>query len=233
VGRATPRRVVDAIARLRRAGVPADGALGAEEAEALAAIYDAYAGPMRTVARRLVGHDEAADVVHDVFCRLPLTIARYRDGQFGGWLKRCVIRAALMRLRTGRRRQALAARNAGAFDDGAGAAAAVRLREMCDEVWWALERLPESLRRVVLLRVVDEATHAEIAARLGITLAASEVRLCRAVKRLRALLHADGRHTLQARREVDGARVRPEPARVSRSSRRQRDSYAQTSGASA
>ena len=48
-------------------------------------------------------------------------------------------------------------------------------------------QLPPSLRDVVVLRVIYDYTHAEIAAHLGITATASEVRHCRAVRRLREL----------------------------------------------
>jgi RNA polymerase sigma-70 factor, ECF subfamily len=183
---AHPTPVTEAIDALRRARVSAGHPLDAAESDALAVIYRAYAGTLRTVARRYVGADEAEDVVHDVFYRLPVSIAQYRDGGFGGWLKQCTTRVALMRLRSARRQQAVTVDDA-CWHHGARAHDADRLAAH-GELQWALAQLPVHLRQVVTLRVCRGHTHQEIAAQLGITPTASEVRLCRALKRLRAVL---------------------------------------------
>jgi RNA polymerase sigma factor (sigma-70 family) len=52
----------------------------------------------------------------------------------------------------------------------------------------AVAGLPDSLRAVFVLKEVEGYTHAEIGALLGITPGASEVRLCRALRRLRERL---------------------------------------------
>src|SRR5207302_4578512 len=117
---------------------------------------------------------------------LPWVIAQYRGGGFGGWLKQTLIRASLMRLRAARRRREVVL-----ADDADAARDDVRLVESAEydaDVRRALDALPESLRRVLELRVLHDYSHAEIAAALDITASASEVRLCRALKRLRAAL---------------------------------------------
>ena len=50
----------------------------------------------------------------------------------------------------------------------------------------ALARLAQPLREVVVLRMYHDYSHQQIAVALGISSTASEVRLCRALKRLRA-----------------------------------------------
>ncbi len=151
---------------------------------ALAAVFRRHAPELLAVATRLTAsRDEAADVVQDLFVGLPEALAHYRErGQFGAWLRRAAVRLALTRLRAARRRRDVPA--------DAPPSAAARAEPVLDRI--ALERaigaLPESLRVVFVLREVEGYSHAEIAAALGITRAASEVRLFRAVRRLRDAL---------------------------------------------
>src|SRR5438067_1678682 len=178
----TSAHVLEAIAALRPLGetavIPhrrAPSPLAPHEAAAVATIYRAYAGMLLTIARRMLGSNaEAEDALHDVFCRLPWVIAQYRGGGFGGWLKQTLIRASLMRLRAARRRREVVL-----ADDADAARDDVRLVESAEydaDVRRALDALPESLRRVLELRVLHDYSHAEIAAALDITASASEVR---------------------------------------------------------
>ncbi len=57
-----------------------------------------------------------------------------------------------------------------------------------DRAMRALSQLTPALRHVFVLRVVEEYSHAEVAALLGITVNNSEVRLHRAIRQLRAIL---------------------------------------------
>lgn len=162
------------IAQARRADVAA-----------LTAIHARYAPELLAVAARLVGsRDEAADVVQDLFVGLPEALARYTEQQqFGAWLRRVAVRLALSRLRTRARRREAAL-------DVLPAHVAVAPVPTLDRVALAaaILALPEPQRVVFVLREVEGYTHAEIAVLLGISRAASEVRLFRAVRRLRALL---------------------------------------------
>lgn len=166
------------------------------EPDALARLYAEHAGRLTAVAARLLGsRADAEDVVQDLFVGLPEALGRYEErGQVGAWLRRLVIRLALGRLRAERRRgeepldvRAIDQPRSAARRQGAGSPPADVL---VDRV--ALERavaaLPEPLRLVFLLREVEGYAHDEIAALLGISRNASEVRLFRAVRRLRVLL---------------------------------------------
>jgi RNA polymerase sigma-70 factor, ECF subfamily len=174
----------------------ADGpSLDHRQAQALEVIYRSYAPMLLTVAHRVAGTDiDAEDVLHEVFCRLPWILTQYRGGGLGGWLKRVVQRQALMELRkVRRRREAQLAENSHC---AAGEVMPV-VFESDDGLQAALAGLPGPLRDVVVLRVFHDFSHQQIARALSISPAASEVRLCRAMKRLRALLPNVGRHPLQ------------------------------------
>lgn len=182
--------VFQAIEVLREFGASSGEPFGDHEAEALGVLYRRYAATLLRLTRRLTGNTcDAQDIVHDVFVRLPQTLQKYQPGNFEGWLKRVTSRAALMGLRKRNRRReesysTLA--EAGAFDEvGPDEFDAV---ENAAEVRRALGQLREPLRQVVSLRVYAELTHQEIADLLGITPNTSEVRLCRAIKQLRAIL---------------------------------------------
>ena len=153
---------------------------------ALAALYAAHAQPLFAVAWRLTGsRADAEDVLHDVFVGLPEALRRYVErGSFAAWLRTVTARTALMRMRASRRRREVDVEQAGdrpvpTREDAAEARA---------DVQRAVAELPDSLRAVVVLKEMEGYTHAEIGALLGITPGASEVRLCRALRRLRERL---------------------------------------------
>lgn len=169
------------IARARRA-----------DAEALTTLYRLHADALMAVAARIVGSTpDAEDVVQDLFVGLPEALGQYTEqGQLDAWLRRVVVRLSLARVRARNRRRE------DALDPRTEPPAATPERlvvpadGVIDRV--ALERaiaaLPEPLRLVFLLREVEGYAHAEVAALLGISRGASEVRLFRAIRRLRALL---------------------------------------------
>ena len=154
-------------------------------ADALAELYRLYARALTAVAYRLTGSaEDAEDVLHDVFVGLPEALRHYDErGTLEPWLKRVTARVALSRVRArGRRREV-------AIDHGT--AVGVPPERGVDDlaaVRHAVDRLPDTLRSVFVLRAVEGYTHAEIAALLAISPRASEVRLHRAIKALRRQL---------------------------------------------
>jgi RNA polymerase sigma-70 factor (ECF subfamily) len=161
-----------------------------------------YGGRMLATARRFLGsEDEARDVVQEAF------LAAFRAiGGFAGtallstWLHRIVVNAALMRLRSRRRRReepidGLLPR----FDEegywAEGAAPSETATDMLIEsdqtralVRKAIDRLPANYRSVLLLRDIEELDTDETAALLGVTPNAVKTRLHRARQALRTLL---------------------------------------------
>ena len=162
------------------------GQVAAGSSDALAALYRLYGASLFHLARRMTSSvEDAEDVVHDLFVGLPESIHKYHErGSLQGWLKRVVVRLALMRLRATRRRREVA------LDDEVSTHSAPQTVD--DGVGWdvqrAIDTLPDDLRAVLVLRQAERYTHQEIAALLGITPGASRVRLSRAVKLVRTAL---------------------------------------------
>lgn len=156
--------------------------------EALAALYERYTAVVHRAAHRLTGsRADADDVLQDVFVGLPEALRRFAGrGSLEGWIRRIAIRTSLMRIRGASRRREVPlddARPRASADAAAGVDRAALER--------ALAALPGALRVVFVLKEVEGYSHAEIARLLGIREGASEVRLHRARKSLRTLLHED------------------------------------------
>jgi RNA polymerase sigma-70 factor (ECF subfamily) len=164
---------------------------------ALSAVFDANADRLFRLASHLLRDSaEAEDVVQQAFVAL-LTHREGFDGRsrIGTWLYRVAYNACVDRLRA-RRRVA-----PGVIDDEAPLpmpASFAHWQRPPDEqlidaqtrahIDAALHQLPESLRVVVLLRDVEEASTAETAEALGISEGAVKVRLHRARLLLRERL---------------------------------------------
>jgi RNA polymerase sigma-70 factor (ECF subfamily) len=154
-------------------------------ADALATLYSRYGDRLMSVAYHLTGSAaDAEDVLHDVFLGLPEALRHYDErGRLAAWLGQLTARVALTRMRRVVRAAEVSladeheavASSSGSLDDRIALAA-------------ALHALPRALRAVFVLKVIEGHSHAEIASTLGITAGASEVRLVRAVKKLRVLL---------------------------------------------
>lgn len=187
--RPMPLEVVTLFSRESPASVPADtmddarliARLQAGDRAALDELFRRHAAPLLRIAYALVD-DDAEDVVQDVFVGLGLALRGYEErGTFGAWLRGVTVRTALARRRqrASRRETALQAELPGA--DARDPSNDIALRE-------ALHALPETLRQVAVLKLVAGYSHAEIGSLLDIRPGTSEVRLFRAIRRLRTLL---------------------------------------------
>lgn len=154
------------------------------DANALASVYHEHAPAMLMLAYRLTAsRTEAEDVVHDVFVALPESLARYEErGQFRAWLMRVTARMALMRQRRKSHEEHELSHEVAAPQ------ATERDPVAAQRIHRALAQLTPALRHVFVLRMLYDHSHVDIAAMLGITVNTSEVRLHRAVQRLRVLL---------------------------------------------
>jgi len=157
------------------------------DAEALGALFDLHGESVYRLAYRLLGtREDAEDTVQDVFCGLAFALARYEEqGVFAAWLGRVTARTALLRLRAVRRHDALAAFDAEALAATRTMPGDIVLRMTLDA---SLSALPDRLRAVFVLRMIEGYSHEEIAATLLITVSASRVRLHRAVQHLQQAL---------------------------------------------
>lgn len=151
--------------------------------QALAAVYDRWAGSVHTLALRVLGQPEAAeDLVQDLFLKLPRASRRYRgDAPFGAWLRRLAANLTIDRLRERRRLVSLDQARSELASSGGGNAARIDADRL-------LRRLSPSARLLLLLHAVEGWTHEELAAAFGHSSSWSKSLLARALRRLRASL---------------------------------------------
>jgi RNA polymerase sigma-70 factor (ECF subfamily) len=154
----------------------------AGQPDAIAELYARVAGGLGALAQRLTGsRQDAEDVVHDVFLGLPEALKHYDErGQFDAWLRRVTARVALTRLRSRQRRRERT------LESGVPQRATALSLDDKLALATAVDSLPDGLRTVIVLKMIEGYSHEEIARLLGITPRASEQRLYRAVKALRS-----------------------------------------------
>jgi RNA polymerase sigma-70 factor (ECF subfamily) len=165
-----------------------------------------YGGRMLATARRMLGSEpEARDAVQDALLSAFRSIERFEGGaQLSTWLHRIVVNAALMRLRSRRRRREDAIDDLlprfdeegwwpeGGTCDAAAAEEPLERDEVRARVRRAIAQLPETYRTVLTLRDIEDLDPAETARALGISTNAVKSRLHRARQALKTLLERDG-----------------------------------------
>jgi len=161
-----------------------------------------YGGRLLSVARRILSNDEdAREAVHEAF------VAAYKarksfqgDARISTWLHRIAVNAALMKLRSRKRRPEDSiddllpafkadghhAERFASWDEPVDVA--LSRRETAAFVREAIDRLPETYRVVLMLRDIDGLSTEETAKMLDITSNAAKIRLHRARMALRTLL---------------------------------------------
>lgn len=162
----------------------ADAALAAAgDTDAFERLYRRHAGRIHSLARRMIGPEEADDVTQDVFVRAWRKLALFRgDAQFGTWLYRLAVNVIL-----GKRGTVAKYRDRHEDADIADlpiAARSVR-PDMKMDMESALETLPKGARQVFVLHDVEGYTHEEIAEMLDVTAGTSKSQLHRARMTLR------------------------------------------------
>src|SRR5918993_1422341 len=162
----------------------------------------AYGGRLLAVARRIVGSEEdARDVVQDAFLNAFKSLDRFEgNAKLSTWLHRIAVNAALMKLRTRKRKpeQPIDALLPGFQEDGH---FEERFQSWEEPVDKALERaenrelvrkqidaLPDSYRTVLVLRDIEGLDTEETAKMLGLSVNATKIRLHRARQALRTML---------------------------------------------
>jgi RNA polymerase sigma-70 factor, ECF subfamily len=188
------------------AGVDEEAALvsglRARDPEAFERLVRTYTPRLLAVSRRMLGNEEdARDVVQDAL----LSAFRSIDGfegtaKISTWLHRIVVNAALMRLRTRRRKpeESLEPLLPAFTSDGHHVQDVLGWEEPVDQlaereetramVRDAILSLPASYREVLILRDIQELDTQAAARELGITPNAVKIRLHRARQALRTLL---------------------------------------------
>ncbi|WAC14125.1 RNA polymerase sigma factor [Dyadobacter pollutisoli] len=134
----------------------------------------------------------AEDLAHDAFLVAIDKVSSFENkGPFEAWLRRIAVNVALQHLRVQKREQRFVqiAAYATPYDDiPDGNAGNENLTFSETELLEVISYLPEHHRLVFNLYVVDNFTHAQIAAQLGISQGTSKSHLARARKKIRELL---------------------------------------------
>jgi RNA polymerase sigma-70 factor (ECF subfamily) len=175
--------------------------LRAGDERAFAALVRRESGKLLAVARRILrSEEEAQDAVQEALLSAFQNLDRFEgNARLSTWLHRITVNAALMRLRSKKRRRedAIDELLPGFAEDGHHLAPVQDFRGVDDElasaqlaaiVRAAIDELPESYRVVLVLRDIEGMDTSEAAAALGIGPDAAKMRLHRARQALRTLL---------------------------------------------
>jgi RNA polymerase sigma-70 factor (ECF subfamily) len=169
---------------------------------AFSALVRRESGKLLAVARRILrSEEEAQDAVQDALFSAFQNLHRFEgNARLSTWLHRITVNAALMRLRSKKRRREDAIDDLlpGFAEDGHHLAPVQSFHEGAEDeiasaqtaaiVRAAIDELPESHRVVLVLRDIEGLDTAEAAAALGIGPDAAKMRLHRARQALRTLL---------------------------------------------
>ena len=176
--------------------------LRAGENAAFEQLIRAYGGRLLAVARHfLPAEEDARDAVQEAFVSAFRSIGRFQgNARLSTWLHRIVVNAALMKLRTRRRKpeQSIEDLLPGFLEDGhlerpaspwrKNALEGLERDELRVLMHEKIQVLPESYRNVLLLRDIEELDTQETAELMGISDGAVKTRLHRARLALRELL---------------------------------------------
>lgn len=151
-------------------------------------LYQRHAGRVYAVVKRLAGHDEALaeDWAQEAWVRALRALPTFRgDSRFTTWLHRIAVNSALHGRRSRMRK---AGREAPMDDDRFSVRAVAETSVLKLKLERAMERLPEGMRKVLVLHDVEGYTHDEIAEMLGVNPGTCKSQLFKARARMRKLL---------------------------------------------
>jgi RNA polymerase sigma-70 factor, ECF subfamily len=156
------------------------------DGSAIQALYRRYADRVYSVVRRVAGDDALAeDWAQEAWVRAIRALPTFRgDSQFGTWLHRIAVNSALYG-RRGRERRVAREEPLPETLPGRAPADQALLRLRLER---ALARLPEGMRRVLVLHDIEGYTHAEIGTMLGVAPGTCKSQLFKARARMRDLL---------------------------------------------
>lgn len=160
---------------------------------AMERLYQAHAGRVYSVVRRLAGDDATADdLSQEAWIRAFDKLHLFRgDSSFGTWIYRLATNTALNHLRSTSRHRELEeeAPRESLHGSQASVDEAVINQRVLQE---ALDRLPPGYRRVLVLHDVEGLTHEEIGEELGVATGTSKSQLHKARARMRELIAPGG-----------------------------------------
>lgn len=177
------------VEKVQAKGIPTgDPALAAAgDARAFERLYREHVPRIHSLARRMMGYEEAGEITQDVFVRAWQKIGTFRgEAAFGTWLYRLAVNVIL-----GKRATYAIRRQRYVADDEVLETVPAKPApvDMGMDFDTAIERLPEGARQIFVLHDVEGYKHEEIATQLGITSGTSKAQLHRARMMIRRTLN--------------------------------------------
>lgn len=156
------------------------------DSRAVRALYERYAPRVYAVVRRIAGDDEVAqDYAQEAWIRAIRALPTFRgDARFSTWLHRIAVNAALQAVRKAEARR----KYEGPIPEQVPVAPRTGDAFLQDRLERALDRLPDGMRRVLILHDVEGYTHEEIGEVLGIASGTSKSQLFKARAKMREIL---------------------------------------------
>lgn len=142
-------------------------------------LYEQYEPLIHGILIARVAYDDAEDLMQDVFVRAMQQLTKLREpAAFCSWLITIARRVAVDHLRS----------RMSTTDLGTARLDAPQSNPEALTILATIQRLPETYREPLILRLVEGMTGPEIAARTGLTPDSVRVNLCRGMKMLRDYL---------------------------------------------
>ena len=156
------------------------------DASAFERLYRRHVPRVHSLARRMVGHEEADEATQDVFVRAWEKLGTFRgEAAFGTWLHRLAVNVFLGRRGDMGRRRARYAESDAPLETMAARRAAP---ELSMDMEAAIAQLPDGARQIFVLHDVEGYRHEEIGELLGLATGTSKSQLHRARMALRQRL---------------------------------------------
>ena len=156
------------------------------DGRAVKQLYDRYGPRVYAVVRRIAGDDDLArDYAQEAWIRAIRALPTFRgDARFSTWLHRIAVNAALQASRRVETRR----RHEGPLPEDVPLPQVVGDVLLEQRLEAALDRLPEGMRKVLILHDVEGYTHEEIGEAMGVTAGTSKSQLFKARAKMRDLL---------------------------------------------
>ncbi len=156
---------------------------GSGDVRAFESLYRRHVARVHSLARRMIGEEEADDATQDVFIRAWNKLDTFRgEAAFGTWLHRVAINTLLARRARRDRERDRVIEGEGVLEQAPARRANLELHMDFET---AIARLPDGARRVFVLHDIEGFKHREIAEMLGVTPGTSKAQLHRARLTLR------------------------------------------------
>jgi RNA polymerase sigma-70 factor (ECF subfamily) len=157
---------------------------------AVRALYERYSPRVYAVVRRIAADDDLAqDYAQGAWIRAIRALPTFRgEARFSTWLHRIAVNSALQAVRTAETRH----KREAPMPESLAVAVPERDALLSKKLEWALDHLPERMRKGLILHDVEGYTHDEIGELLGTTVGTSKSQLFKARGKMRVLLkHLD------------------------------------------